>query len=737
MVPAEQVLRAVRTIGGMVARWTHPVRVRQWQFWVVLGLASVLRLIGIAHSPFSSDAALSFLEVARASHDHTLPVTGEYDSILALELPAYSFIIMLFANHPLGIAIVTALANSGAVGLTYILGERYLGRSVGFVAGLLMATALYDTWMSEFLWPPTLTIPVTLAALAFLYRGAVARKRWWLGPHLILLSIAVQLHPIAASLVPVTVVGILLGWSALSMADAALGVAGSFALFLPTIVFESVSGGIDVPAYRQWLALPKVFDGRVFGALLEGIGPRPAGYFGPTLYTRVEPWFSWLHGGVGALWLIATAWVLVAIALPSVRSLREYGLHDIRSLLEVANEAGWRARVLLLLWPLWLLAITVRHATPVYPQYVYVLDPVAYLTIGAAAMEAVATLRKLSGRVARARNHASRRGMAIQGAALGAVTRMPVAAIALSIGAQLVITGVFMFVFASGTGWGWSWSGIPIVRYTSALSATSQWAARLHARRVYIVADAGDPYMGLYWAQRQNNLGDGTGTWASYVAQDCVIAPPGTEPGIVFTLTDPGLAFKQALQEGGARLLQTVPMARGTTYAIYALRREPSPVRMQATLNGEIELDSAFVAAAGSGMVARLVTTWTVLESSSSTSSVAQYHFHFLFQQGARDAEAHASCAPGSWLAGERMMVVTALPAGLEAAPTLAPRVIVSRATHIWYRPQLGPLVLDTAKELTIDSVVLPPGRARGDGIANPNRQALDASMVAIGLSAH
>jgi hypothetical protein len=735
MLLADWARQTLLDVGSLVKRRTYRTWVRQWEFWAVLGLAAVLRLIAIPHAPFGSDPALSFLEVARSSHDHTLPVTGEYNSILALELPAYSFIILPFANHPFGVAVLTALANTAAVGLVYILGERYFGRKVALVASLLTATALYDTWMSEFLWPPTLTIPVTMAALYFLYRGAVARKRFWLGPHLILLAIAMQLHPITASLIPVTAVGIVLGWSALSVVDVALGALGSFVLFLPTIIFEHVSGGIDIPAYQQWLALPKVLDGQVFASLIESLGPRPAEYFGPTPYVQVQPWFLWLKGCVGGLWLVATVWLIVYISLPIVRHIGEHGVRNIRGLLGVAGNEAWRARLLLLLWPLCLLAVTVRHSTPIYPQYVYVLDPVAYLTIGVAAMDLLALLGDSARHERSSGDHTRRWQWAIRRPVLRAAATIPVAVVSAITASQLVVTSVFIFVLASGTGWGWSWSGIPILSYTSTLSSTAQLASKLHARRVYIIADPGDPYMGLYWAQRQNNLGNGAVTWSSYVAQDCVIAPPGGAPGIVLSLTNQGLALQQLLHEGGMRLLQKVPMARGTTYDLYALAQDPSTSPAQTTLNGEIALNSAVIAAAGSGMPARLLTTWTVLESSTSTSSVAQYHFHFLFRQGAHTFDVWSSCAPQTWLAGERLTVVTALPAGLDPARRLAPRVIVTRDTHIWYRPSFGPLELDTAKELPVGSVMLPPGTTRGSGIAHPNQATLNRCTVSIVLA--
>ena len=725
----DQMPTRLATARSVVTQRRYPNWIRQWQFWVVLGLAAVLRLVGIAHSPFGLDPALAFLEVARSSHDHVLPVTGMYASILVLSLPAYAYIILPFANHPFDMALITALANIAGVTGVYILGEHYFSRQAGFVAGLLMATGLYDTWMSEFLWQPTLIIPVTVAALYFLYRGAVARKRFWVGPHLILLTIAIQVHPIAASLVPLTVVGIVLGWSTLTFGDAVLGVAGSILLLLPTMVFEVVSGGIDVPAYRHWLSQPKVLDGQVIVSYIDGLGPRPADYFGPTSYTAIQPDFLWLGATVAILSLLGFIWLSMRVILPIARQLRAGGTRTIRGLLAVADDAAWRAHLLLLLWPVSLLAMTIRHSSPVYPDYAYVIDSVAYLTIGVAAVEAKAALRSLSAGTGSGWTARSLR------VALDAIAAMPLAVDGVIVAAQLAVTGIFIFVFASGSGYGWSWSGVPILSYERALAATTQWAARLDAREAWIVADPGDPYMGLYWAQRQNNVGSGSVAWSSYVATDCVIGPPSATGGVMLSLTTQGFALQALLHGSGARLLETLPMARGTNYSVYALAADRSTAPGQATLNGEIQLNTASVAESGADMPARLVTTWTVLQTSS-PNSVQQYHFHFLFQQGRQVADAMSSCTPSNWAAGERIVVVTPLPADLNPQAALEPRVIVSRDTHSWYRPRLGPFPLDTAKELTINSVVLPPGSARGSGVANPDQAALDRSTVPIVLTA-
>src|SRR5215469_18079437 len=100
MVIAERIPRMLLAIGSTVKQRRYPLWVRQWQFWVVLGAAAILRLFSIGRSPFGSDDALLFLEASRAVHDHLLPGTGIYNSVLALNMPLYTFILLPFATNP-------------------------------------------------------------------------------------------------------------------------------------------------------------------------------------------------------------------------------------------------------------------------------------------------------------------------------------------------------------------------------------------------------------------------------------------------------------------------------------------------------------------------------------------------------------------------------------------------------------------------------------------------------------
>jgi hypothetical protein len=297
-----------------------PLRAAGWPLWLVLGVGAALRLPALWRSPFGSDDALLFLEAARAAHERMLPATGIFNSLLALNMPLYTLLLLPFADHPLGMVALTVAANVAAVGGLYLFTARYFGRAPALLAGLLLATAPYDAWMSDFVWQQTLVIPLELATLASLYAGAVGGWRRWLAPHVVLLAALVQIYPVTASLAPLTLVGLVLARRTTRWRDAPLAMAGAAALYLPTVLFELASGGYDLPVYLGWLRAPKRLDGQALAAFAQALGPPAPGFLGPgTLYAAVAARLGWLTPVLLALWAGATLWLAARVARPPLQ----------------------------------------------------------------------------------------------------------------------------------------------------------------------------------------------------------------------------------------------------------------------------------------------------------------------------------------------------------------------------------------------------------------------------------
>jgi 4-amino-4-deoxy-L-arabinose transferase-like glycosyltransferase len=678
-----------------------PGWVRLSEFWLVIGLASLLRIPPLTHSPFSSDDALLFLEAIRAVHYHLLPATGIFNSLLALNMPFYTWLLLPFATYPLGMAIGTGVANILTVGGVYIFGARYFGRVTGLIAGLLYATAMYPTWMSLFVWQQTLVAPFLLAAFFTLYLGIVDGKRHWLPFHACILAALIQIYPLTVTLVPLTCLGILLERRSVAWLDIPLAVLGPALLFFPTYLFESASGGYDIQVYLEYVGAPARVDSEIVTMLHQAIGALPADYFGAgTLYSTVAPSFAWLGTLLLLLSLGSGIWLTATILVPRLIPRPYRGI-----------STTWRARLLLAVWPVIFLAATIRHASPVYIHYAFIILPILYLIIGVALAELPAWLARGSGIL------------------LSAV--------------QVFATGAFIMVLASGEATAASWGGIPTRSFSQAVAIATSEAATFHSSQVYLVADATDPYMGLYWADDQNQLDHGSqANWTSYTTSGCALTPPhASGSGIVLLMSSPGPALRELLGRQNTHLLQRIPMARGADYPLYQIAANTDvPTSSHISLNGELQFDGAQLESAQGDLPARIVTSWTALDSTSPPGSfVSQYSFKFLLDSpqapGLRKYWTVLTCAPQSWVAGEGIVLVFPLPPQYAAVnrsiSSMQLRISVTRANHYWYQPQVGSLALETAKELNTYPVVLPLGEAQGPGLQHPTRsQSAPATIV-------
>lgn len=715
MVIAERIPRTLLAARGLLTHRAYPVWVRQWQFWVVLGIGALLRLFAIGRSPFGSDDALLFLEAGRVVHDHLLPGTGIYNSVLALNMPLYTFILLPFATNPQALSVVTALANVGAVAGWYVFVQRFFSRRAALIAGLLFATACYDTYMSGFVWQQTIIAPLTVVVFATAYLGALERKRHWLVPHVLALAALIQIYPIMAALVPLTLIAVWFGRHAVSWLDVAITGAGTVVLYIPAILFELGSHGYDLPIYAAYLRAPKHTDAQVFDAFAQALGPRPADFFGAgTPYFHAADRFAWLTPALMVLWLASTLWLLgalVAPLIPLVRSLRAFRL---AAFYREISRPAWLSAAMLLVWPLVFVAITVRHSSTIYVHYVFEITPVIYCTIALFLTRFPGQIGAFLGRLpvmaGAGRGLWPRRHL--PGMLRGAPAWLALGVALLIIVAQTMLTSLLVFTLGTGQAAAASWSATPALGYMRVMDATNAWAERLHSRNVLLVADPGDPYMGLYWSQRANDLASGNAPlWSSTVETDCSISPSRSMgPAVVIAISAAGGAFQWQLASGGLHVLQRYTPARGEVFTVY--RADPSAAgdqRPLASVNGELQLDSVSLLAASGPTPARLVSDWTVLHTTPPGPAVRQYFFHeTVTAPHATPVTLNAACTPSAWIAGERVEVVSALPAGVNASDGLMVRFQVAGGTHSWYQPRIGSLVLETAKEVFTEPVTLP-----------------------------
>lgn len=694
---------------------------REWEFWVVLVVGAVLRLLAVGHSPFGSDSAALFLEAGRAAHDHILPGAGIYNSLLALNMPFYTYLLLPFADHPQEWVVLQCVLNVAAVAVLYVFARRYFGRPAALIAGLLFATACYDTYMSLFVWQQDLIHPFTIVAFLTLYLGAIEGKRHWLVPHAIAVGMVIQIHPITVLLLPVTALGIMLAWRTITRWDALLSITGVGLLYLPTILFEYASHFIDLPAYQQYLHTPKHANAQVFHALGQALGPLPVAWLGgDTLYARTAAHFGWLTAVELVLWITSTAWLMGSVLIPVVLRLAHQQRDALPALL---RSPRWRAHLLLIPWPVIFVLATIRHSSPVYVHYVFVITPIVYISVGvclheAAQMAQRGTTWALTWALARLRvpwqrvpwlpDHPRVRQV-IQGIPGGLL----MAASGGVIVAQLVVTSAFSDTLASGQAPAQSWGGIPAAGYEQAMYAASGMARRAHAGQVLLADSSGYPSMGLYWAQEQNDVAQpGDAVWVSTASDTCVIAPPPAARAAVMVAMDPAnLAIQTAIQRSSTVRLGSLHVARGADFPVYAIAPTTPPGSASlAQFGQDLHLDSIAVIPAHGTLPRRLVTHWTVTPPRTSGTDVYYYEVHIGFvAAGESSQDMEDACNPSAWVVGAGMTTVNALPGDGSLAGYTGVRLSVTRSTHSWYRPHVKFLQLESAKEWTDDPIGLVP----------------------------
>jgi hypothetical protein len=728
-------------------RTRPPAWAMEWGFWLTLTFGAALRLFPLRFSPFGIDSALLMIEANRAVRDGVIPGTGIFNSILALNPPLYTYLLLLFARQPFGMTILTALANVAGVVALYFFARRHFGPLVATIAGLLYATAGYAVYMSTFIWQQTILPPLIIAALILLFEGAVRGRRYWLIPNVALVALLIQLYPVMVSMLVLTLVGAILAWRTIRWWEAPLAVVVGALFFAPTVLFEIASDGFDLPIYRAYLLAPKILDGQVFSALGLAIGPVDQAILGPaTLYATLAPTFLWLTPVILVLVYASVIWLALVLLAPIPTALWRRSWAPIPRALRAPR---WRAYLLLLLWPLAFLALTLRHSSPVYPHYVFVLLPVLYVSMGLFLVRFpmwlgytlprlyLLALEPLLGR-ASARPILWWLAHPEAGRTLGRAPRsLFLCATGVLLGAQLLTTSLFMGTIMLGRG-ATPDSGTGIAGYDNIFAAAERAANSFGSRDVFIAADQRNPYLGQYWTAQRNSIASpGDPHWVSYQANDCILTPgAGERPDVLIASDQSGMAVRQVIAEAGGVPIATPLIAPGIVVPLYAVQPQPAITQPPlATVNGELQLDAATLMPASAEFPARLITRWTMLTSTPPGPAVSQYHFHALFttpQGTLLDAFSH--CAPTSWRAGQGLTIITPLPGGLPrdyaAKLTAAPigkrprvariQLLVERDTHTWYRPKLGPIPLETAKELTINRVVLPLGATPSRDLLSP-----------------
>ncbi len=331
----------------------------------ILLLAAVVRLAYPGMTEFKADEG-RLLTAALDMAGGQFAVRGISSSVGFPNAPVsvWLYALPLFVwPHPYAATLFTGLLSLAAVAGTYWLARRYWGPWAAIIASLSLAVSPWGIVFSRKIWaqnllPAFAVLWAISAALAF-----VEGRRWFVIVHIVCLAIAVQIHPAAIALFPVTLLCLIVFRRAV---DWRLVIAGSVLAVLTAAPFLWYLAG-------RWAAeggLP-FSTGQTTGRLsLDSLGLALDIVTGRGLHPLAGAEYTGMPGE-GVLRLLLTAAIVVSVAWIALQAARHW------------QRPGAKAGFIVLAWFLAPVLIFLWHRTPVYVHYFIASLPAAYIMLGA------------------------------------------------------------------------------------------------------------------------------------------------------------------------------------------------------------------------------------------------------------------------------------------------------------------------------------------------------------------
>ena len=715
------------------ARWLW---LRHWELWLAVALAAALRLWHIELTQFLDDQT-GLMRLAReAFSQRALPVTGIISSIGTLNPPLSVYVLEPFAAFtadPMPAVIVLALWNVLGVALCYVFTLRYFGRRVAGVAALLFATCPTAINYSRFLWQQNYLPPIIILWAFAVYAGCARGRRGWLVPAVVLLLVAVELHPTAIIFLPITALAIFLAPTPPSRREWTLAGVICAVILLPSALFELTSRGFDLRRLYHVLRSQGHINFDILRNLkgvLDGPGPDTlsSSAFVKT-FGDVAPWLT-----VAGLALFTAGYLVLSVRV--LTPLREHfvpataGQRPRERLTAQARaywralraDALWRERLILWLWVTIPLTSMFRHSVLLTVHYLIVLFPAIFIVmaIGAEWLLAGEWLAALGRRIAgiRARQTAGRPLVA-------AIRGLTLALLLVLVAGQGIRWALYPASLAAGHFSAYQFYGFPLNEMESARSRLSALERTTNISQTFVLT----PDEPRYRIPAEYIFVDDYSNRTA-MSPECLVLPaPSTSGALVMTTVThtPASDLLDALPN--AQVARTIPMTGGDPFTVYRLAGSPTLPPDTAVAN-----QVSFTDSAGNGLRLEgesyanglLRLRWQVVGYPASETRRPVIQLDAEAPGGSPASIAQTACAPTRLSAGETFytwldmtvggkqsaptgQVVLALSGGL-ASPNIASlgplRLLAAddQPTPLTLWPAAGPDVSEGAYTLTLTS---------------------------------
>lgn len=295
-----------------------------------------------------------------------LTLTGPLTSWGVPDPPGSVYLMLpaALAPSPAPAAVVwVALLNVAAVMLTYLLAERFHGRSVAFAAGLLFAVNPWAIYFGRRSWAEIMPL-FTVIALWAAYQVVAARRAHWAVVFFVALAAQVQVRILALIFGPAALLSVLIWPFRWGIRWPALGIVLGTLLTVPYLAWVALNwteisaklaegnrGVAEVPHHGA--AELVLWVGAGFGLL-------PAS-------SDVAAWLAPLGTAGQAALVLVGLLLLVSSIMALVRAVR--------------RAPGWEASLLPVLWLFLPVGALVGQSSSIYLHYLVALFPSIFLVL--------------------------------------------------------------------------------------------------------------------------------------------------------------------------------------------------------------------------------------------------------------------------------------------------------------------------------------------------------------------
>ncbi len=366
-----------------------------WEIYLLLAVASFLRLYGIQRTEFDADQADIFRMAHDAlSHGH-LVATSNIASIGIYNPPGIIYALMLsalFSPNPLWGAVETALQGILAVLLTYWFTRRYYGRFAATIASFIYAVAGIPIAYARFMWNQNLLLFFVPLFMVVIFRGAVDRRRGWLAFALPLYGLLFQWHGSGLLLAAPLVLAVLLAPRTIRIRDILIGVVGVLFIYSPYIFWLAKTRFQDISILLSSSQKKPMIDSQAWLFYQHFLRPYPyeqqLNNVASPLY-RYVMFFGWVLPILLALVIAGIVLALVLALRPgSPRSATDTDRKQSpwqllwRWWLDLSSSPERCGLLLLVVWQVVPLLYLSRHTFPMQAHYLIIFLPGQFMLVG-------------------------------------------------------------------------------------------------------------------------------------------------------------------------------------------------------------------------------------------------------------------------------------------------------------------------------------------------------------------